>query len=75
MKILETASYEEIVEMLNTMPMTWYPALMVTLVEAGYKKKVFLPSGASTIIQTLERKLGKANVEKENKVAGVDGDN
>jgi hypothetical protein len=74
--LLEQASYEDIVELLNTLPTTWYPALLVTMVEAAYKKPVFQPGGASRIIAKVEARIGKAkDVENESEVVSVDGDN
>lgn len=57
-------SYEDLVAYLREQPMTWYPALIVEMVEAAYKKKVFLPGGASTIIAKWEEKNGRAHANQ-----------
>ena len=51
-------SYEERAEYLKNLPMTWYPALIITMVEAAYEKKVFVkPDGASKFVAITERRL------------------
>lgn len=55
--------YQDLVKGLKDLPITWYPALIMTMVRAGYKKKVFLPSGASLLIRKQEEKEGFNELE------------
>ena len=48
---MEYEDYEDLSEGLRNLPMTWYPALILTMVKAAYKKNVFQPNQASTLIR------------------------
>jgi hypothetical protein len=52
------SDYNELVEFLRTLPMTWYPALLMEMVRAAYKKKVFKPHMASQCVKDIEEKFG-----------------
>ena len=50
--------YEELVEQLCNQPQTFYPGLLIALVEASYAKKVWQPGGASQAVRNAEHRLG-----------------
>lgn len=49
-------TYEELRGYLVNLPMTWYPDLIIHMVGAAYRKDVFVPGGASRLIEKLEKK-------------------
>lgn len=49
-EIASEDGYERLEELLKCLPMSWYPALLKTMVQAAYDKKVFLPGRASQFI-------------------------
>lgn len=49
--------YQALANFLSDLPMTWYPALILTMVEAAYRKNVFKKNGCSKTIKDLEDKL------------------
>lgn len=55
--LLECNTYEELRTALEGLPPTWYPDLLRAMTIAAYKKKVFVPNGASTFIKGIEDKL------------------
>ena len=57
-------SYEETVEFIKGLPMTWMPALLLELAQAAYDKKCFRPFGASTIIKNMETKNMRINMQE-----------
>jgi hypothetical protein len=70
-KMLDELEYEQIVRLIQRQPQTFYPALLITLIEAAYAKNVFSPGGASMTAAKTEVKLGKqAEVDKAH-LAGV----
>lgn len=54
------SEWEKFVKEIENLPTTWYPALILEMVKAAYGKNVFLPGGASRIVQQMEVELGKA---------------
>jgi len=48
--------YNDLKEGLKNLPVTWYPALIIEMACAAYKRKVFVPGGASKLIRELEEK-------------------
>lgn len=50
--------YEEAVQTIHNFPITWYPALILEMLEAAWKKKVFRKGGASSMVTKLEQKNG-----------------
>ncbi len=56
--------YEEIVELLSNLPMTWYPALLGIMVAEAYDHNVFQPGGASRIVRKIEAKIEKFKGEQ-----------
>lgn len=50
--------YEELDAYLKEMPMTWYPALIKTMIEAAHAKKVFRVGRAHHFVKAIEEKLG-----------------
>lgn len=58
-KVLNVSEYEDLVSFLADLPETWYPDLLIRVVEAAYKKEVFLLGGASRLIQRIEQRIGK----------------
>ena len=52
----ELRDYEEIVESLKDLPMTWYPGLLIDLTKLAYGSGCFQPGGASRIIKRVEEK-------------------
>jgi hypothetical protein len=57
-----TYSWEQIVEIIRTMPTTWVPAALLYIVEEGVRRKLFKPGGLETMIQD---KLKAMEKEKE----------
>lgn len=57
----DDSEYEWLERAIDELPMTWVPAMLIKVAEAGYKKNVFKPGGASTIVANLETKLGVQN--------------
>ena len=51
-------SYTDLDIYLKNLPMTWYPALIVGMVQTAYEKKVFVPGGASRLVKNQETRLG-----------------
>ena len=58
-------TYEDLIEVIKNLPMTFYPAVISEAVQAAYEKKVFLPGGASTIIANVEKRIGKSKPEEK----------
>lgn len=56
---LREISYETLQNELERLPLTWYPGLILHLVELSYNKKIFLPGGASRIIHQWESRNSK----------------
>ena len=60
--------YEDIRDSLKSLPITWYPGLLVALVQESYKAGVWKPFGASTAVRALEGSNGNmsliSNVEE-----------
>lgn len=52
----EYESFEEAVQFIRGLPMSWCPALLAHMVEAAYEKKVFVPGGASSFVHKVEVK-------------------
>jgi hypothetical protein len=50
-------NYEELRSYLSDIPLTWYPDLIRALVEAAYKKKVFVEKRASRFVEKVEKEL------------------
>ena len=49
-------TYEDLKRNLQDLPATWYPALIVAMVEAAYSKRVFVDlNGASNLIRQFEQ--------------------
>jgi hypothetical protein len=48
-------SYSDLETRLRDLPMTWYPALIKTMVEAAISKGVFLPGGATEFVRKIEQ--------------------
>jgi hypothetical protein len=55
----DMSKYFDLEKELSNLPMTWYPALIIHLVETAYQKNVFVPGGATVLVNNLEKKLGK----------------
>jgi hypothetical protein len=52
-------TFNEAVEMLSNLPNTWYGPLLRTMVEAAYKKEVFIKGGASYLVSVVETEMGR----------------
>jgi hypothetical protein len=52
-------SYNELEEELKNLPETFYPALIEVMVKASYKKKVWVPGGASNFVSIIEKRITK----------------
>lgn len=50
--------YDDLRDSLQKLPMTWYPALIKTMIEAAYHKKVFIKGGASNFVKKIEKEQG-----------------
>ena len=53
----QITTYDEMHRNLLDLPITWYPAIIETAIKEAYKKKVFLPGGASVFVQGVEKRL------------------
>jgi hypothetical protein len=53
--------FEDVVKLLSDLPVTYYPAILISIVTISYKKGVFQNGGASRIIRRVEEKLGKGD--------------
>lgn len=62
-EIAPTDGYENLRSKLGELPPTWYPDLIRALVEAAYRKNVFVPGGASRLIQGFEKANGRDRKE------------
>ena len=49
--------FTEINNDLKDLPITWYPALLKTLVEAAIAKKTFVPGGVTTFVEKVENRI------------------
>lgn len=47
-------SFKDLNESLKDLPVTWYPALLKTLVEEAIKKNTFVPGGATEFVRKIE---------------------
>lgn len=54
---LDGINFEHLTAALASMPITWYPQLLRTIVKAGHTKKVWQPFGASWSVISNEGKL------------------
>lgn len=54
-------SYEELEKYLRELPATWYPALIIEMVMSAYEKKVFVTGGASELVKSAEKRIGRNN--------------
>lgn len=53
------------IEIIKDLPEIWYPALIIEMVDAAYKKDVFVPGQASVFVSHHEvRSIGKDIYEK-----------
>jgi hypothetical protein len=52
-----TYSWEQVIEIIRTMPTTWLPAALLYLVEEAVRRKVFKPGGLQTIIDDKLKKM------------------
>jgi hypothetical protein len=59
MKTEEDLSFEDIEMMVRYLPLTWYPALLIAVIEAAYAHNVFLNGGASKVAARVEKRLHK----------------
>lgn len=78
--MLDELEYEQVVRLIQRQPQTFYPALLITLVEAAYAKNVFQPGGASALAAKAELKCGNAGdgrslesqlAQRENQVSNL----
>ena len=56
----DEVDYDEIVALLGKLPMTWYPGLLLEMVEQGYAHNVYQPGGASLMVARLEERIGQS---------------
>lgn len=50
-------SYRALEELLSNLPATWYPALIIHMIEVSHKKNVFQTYGATRVARSTERKI------------------
>ncbi len=62
-EVTPTSNYEDLRTQLGQLPSTWYPDLIRALVEAAYKKNVFVPGGASRLVHGFEKANGHEGKE------------
>jgi len=62
----QITTYHEMHQALLNLPLTWYPAIIETVIKEAYKKGVFLPGGAIVFVQGVEKRI--IEKEKENAV-------
>lgn len=55
-------SWDQIVELIRTMPTTWLPAMLLYVVEEAVRRKIFKPGGLQDII---DQKLKRMSQDKE----------
>lgn len=53
-------SYESLVEYLKNLPATWYPTLILEMVDAAHSKRVFVKSGAAKLVALHEARKEKS---------------
>lgn len=58
-EVIENCDYESLRREVCDQPTTWYSDLIRAMVEAAYEKQVFIPGGASRLIESVEKKIGK----------------
>lgn len=54
-----TYGWDQVVEMIRTMPTTWLPAALLYVVEEAVRRKVFKPGGLQTIIDDKLKKMAE----------------
>lgn len=54
---MDESSYDAWVSEIKKLPATWYPALIIEMVEAAYLRGVFIRGGASKMIASVEGKM------------------
>ena len=59
----QITTFDEMHRNLLDLPATWYPGIIETAIKEAYKKKVFLPGGATVFVQGVEEKLEKEKQE------------
>lgn len=50
-------SYRALEELLSNLPATWYPALIIHMIEVAHRKNVFKPLGATRLARKTEKKI------------------
>ncbi len=60
---LSFMSYEALKEKIQSLPATWYPALIAATVQAALKKKVFLKDGATKLVARVEAEFEQGRTE------------
>lgn len=56
---MQTKSYNKVRKILSDFPSTWYPALLIELIEAAHRKNVFHKYGATKIARQTERRIAE----------------
>ena len=51
---IENHSYAELRSVLEDLPMTWYTDLIIAMVKASYKKRVWMEHGCSVLVASIE---------------------
>lgn len=57
--------YKDLEDGLEKIPVTWYPAIILHIIEVAHKRNVFKPYGASRMIRKFEKRL--KNEKNKNK--------
>jgi hypothetical protein len=57
--IYQVSGYEDIEQLLETIPVTYLPALLVKTIEVCYERKVLQKGAASMVAKRVENRLNK----------------
>lgn len=59
------SEYNRIKEEIVNLPVTWYPALIVEMVQAAIQKRVFKPGGITEFVKEIEDRTNEPKVLNE----------
>lgn len=55
-------TYDELNSELQNLPQTWYPALLLVMVEAAISKRVFVRGGVTRFVHSIEDKVATSPI-------------
>lgn len=59
---MKDLSYEQITQLIRDLPRTWYPALILEMINAAYAKKVFVRGGAEVLVSNHEKRRNRESL-------------